>query len=183
MKPQTVVLCVSVLTMGLAPQVGGAYDFGNDQDFAHMPLKGIRTVAVTMRGFDYDYRRYGVSEINVRGAVEQTLRANGFEVIPEEMTPQVPDAAIMLVSLHATYGTYGYYSYSTGIKIKQKIPLGAGAESFITETVWSRGTNGWVGIIEFSRINKEIAGVLDQFIVEHRQQNAGEVSAPAPVAR
>jgi len=173
MKRQEMVLWSIVLLALLSPRIGNAYNFGADEDTSYLGLKGIRTVALRLTGFYGDYERYGVYENRIRMAVEQRLQNAGLTVINAEEAFRMPGAALVQIDLRANYGTYGYYSYALGMKIKQKIPLASGAESFITETVWAEGTTGWVEDTQLDRVNNEITGLVDRFLTEHSAQNAG----------
>ncbi|MGQ0656848.1 MAG: hypothetical protein ACT4NU_01945 [Chromatiales bacterium] len=171
MKRRQMVLWSIVLMALLAPRLGSAYNLGADEDFSYLGLRGIRAVAVQFDGFYGDYQRYGVDEGRLRAAVERRLQESGISVLSTEEVIRTAGAALMRVDMRANYGTYGYYSYAVSVKIKQKIALAGGPDSFVTETVWSRGTGGWVYGIQLDRVNREIAGLVEQFLVEHRAQN------------
>jgi len=177
MKLQSVLRWSIVFTVLAAPVSGAAYNIGADQDYSYLTLKGVRAMTVRFQGFYGDFERYGVEETRLRDAVERRLRDSGFSVLSAEEAIRDPGAALMHINLHVNYGTYGYYSYAVSLKIKQKIALAGGPESFITETVWSRGTGGWVDALELRRLNGEIAGLVEQFLVEHRAQNGAASTA------
>lgn len=146
-------------------------DYGSDRQIAHMALKGVRSVAVSTRGFDPEFERFGLSARGVREIVESRLHARGILVIPAEQALRDPAAALMELTLHANELDFGMYSCSTSLQLRQKIPLGPNSSSFITETVWSRGTTGWKVDLDLRLINGEVAALVDQFLLDHAAQN------------
>lgn len=144
---------------------------GGDRQIAHMALKGVRSVSVSTRGFAPEFERFGLSAAGVREIVESRLRARGILIVPEEHALRDPAAALMELSLHANELDFGMYSCSTSLRLRQKIPLGANSSSFITETVWSRGTSGWKDDLDLRLINGEVAYLVDQFLLDHAAQN------------
>jgi hypothetical protein len=161
---------VALLAAALRADAQGL-DFGSDRQIAHMALKGVRSVAVSTRGFAPEYERFGLSARGVREIVESRLRARGILVVSEEHALRDPAAALMELSLHANELDFGMYSCSTSLQLRQKIPLGANSSSFITETVWSRGTNSWKTDLELRDINGEAAALVEQFLLDHAAQN------------
>ncbi len=177
MKLQSVVRWSIVFTALTAPVSGAAYNIGADQDYSYLALKGVRAMTVRFQGFYGDFERYGVEETRLRETVERRLRDSGLSVLNAGEAIRDPGAALMHVNMHVNYSTYGYYSYAVSMKIKQKIALAGGPESFVTETVWSRGTGGLVDPLELRRVNGEIAGLVEQFLAEHRAQNSAASTA------
>jgi hypothetical protein len=161
---------VALLAAALRADAQGL-DFGSDRQIAHMALKGVRSVAVSTRGFAPEFERFGLSATGAREIVESRLRAHGIEILTEEQALQDRAAALMDLTLHANELDFGMYSCSTNLQLRQKIPLGADSSSFITETVWSRGTSGWRTDMELRFINGEVASLVDQFLADHAVQN------------
>jgi hypothetical protein len=165
------VSCVAALFAASLQAVAQEYDFGSDRQIAHLALKGVRSVAVSTRGFDPEFERFGLNAAGVRQIVESRLRARGIAILDEAQALRDPAAGLMELSLHANELDFGMYSCSTSLQLRQKIPLGANSSSFITETVWSRGTSGWRTDMELRFINGEVASLVDQFLADHAVQN------------
>lgn len=164
-------LCtVALLAVALEADAQGL-DFGSDRQVAHLALKGVRSVAVSTRGFAPEFERFGLSAAGVREIVESRLRARGIGVVSEEQAVRDPAAALMDLTLHANELDFGMYSCSTSLQLRQKIPLGANSSSFVTETVWSRGTTGWKADLDLRLINGEVASLVEQFLLDHAAQN------------
>ncbi|MCG3200543.1 MAG: hypothetical protein NFCOHLIN_00398 [Gammaproteobacteria bacterium] len=171
MKPGLRWSCMTAL-LAVALQANAQdLDFGSDRQTVHLALKGVRSVAVSTRGFTPEFDRFGLSAAGVREVVESRLRARGIGILTEEQALRDPSAALMDLTLHANELDFGMYSCSTSLQLRQKIPLGTNSSSFITETVWSRGTSGWKTDMELRFINGEVASLVDQFLLEHAAQN------------
>jgi hypothetical protein len=161
---------VALLAVALKADAQGL-DFGSDRQVAHLALKGVRSVAVSTRGFAPEFERFGLSATGAREIVESRLRAHGIEILTEEQALQDRAAALMDLTLHANELDFGMYSCSTNLQLRQKIPLGADSSSFITETVWSRGMSGWKDDLDLRLIYGEVAQLVDQFLADHAAQN------------
>jgi hypothetical protein len=171
MKSGIWMTCVAALFAASLQAVAQDYDFGSDRQIVHLALKGVRSVAVSTRGFEPEFERFGLSAGGAREIVESRLRARGIAIVAEQQALQDPKAALMELSLHANELDFGMYSCSTSLQLRQKIPLGANSSSFITETVWTRGLTGWKTDMELRFINGEVAALVDQFLVDHAAQN------------
>ncbi|MEZ5444324.1 MAG: hypothetical protein R3F45_00870 [Gammaproteobacteria bacterium] len=161
---------VALLAVALQANAQGL-DFGSDRQIAHLALKGVRSVALSTRGFAPEFNRFGLSAAGVREVAESRLRARGIGILTEEQALRDPSAALLDLTLHANELDFGMYSCSINLQLRQKIPLGADSSSFITETVWSRGASGWKTDMELRYINGEVASLVDQFLLEHAAQN------------
>jgi len=153
MNIRPLITLVFSLLAGMGSYGASAYDTNGADEFSHLTLRGIQTIALDFNGFYGDVQRCGVSEDSLRSEIERRLVQAG------------------LVDLHVDYASYYYYSYSVALKLKQKIPL-ADPQSYTSETVWTRGNNG---IAEFSRLCKiydETRALVDVFVAEHAAQNA-----------
>ncbi|HTT08196.1 MAG TPA: hypothetical protein VMH34_05335 [Gammaproteobacteria bacterium] len=171
MNIRPLITLVFSLLAGMGSYGASAYDTNGADEFSHLTLRGIQTIALDFNGFYGDVQRCGVSEDSLRSEIERRLVQAGLKLIPRDQIAQTPQAALLLVDLHVDYASYYYYSYSVALKLKQKIPL-ADPQSYTSETVWTRGNNG---IAEFSRLCKiydETRALVDVFVAEHAAQNA-----------
>lgn len=161
-------------TLSLMLVCAGAFGYGDTVsygDFSYMTLKGIRTLAVEFTGLYPDYRRYGLEEAALRTAVERRLRTAGLQVVSRDEAVRLPGAALLRIETHANLVEYRYYSYAVSLKLKQKIPLPADPESFISETIWSTGATGIAEEYRLDKLNGEIDTLVEAFLKEHAAQN------------
>jgi hypothetical protein len=140
---------------------------------AYLTLKGIDTVAVTFTGLKSDYRRLGVDEGAMRERIEQRLRDAGLAVVSEDEAARTPGAALIRTDVRVNITDYHLYSYSVSLKVRQKIPLPASAESFISETIWTEGVNRMVQESDLDRMNRDFEDLVSVLLQTHAAQNPG----------
>ncbi len=142
--------------------------------FSFQTLRGVKTVAVHVRGVDPDFRSLGFEAVSLQAAIETRLRAAGIEVIDTAQAVARADAALLEVAftVHDHTGDYfNNYPYAVSVKLKQKIALPGGGGSFVGETVWSDGRSGLEQPSHIARLGDYALALLEHFIADLQAQN------------
>lgn len=165
------------LTLALlgAPAPADPQVYGQDEAeaFAHLTLKGVRTVAVNVSDVDEVFERYGVDAERVRGRLEERLRAGGLQVVSRQEAFDDPTAAMLQVNLYVSHLSAYFNSYAVQLKLKQKVPLPADPKAFISVSVWTDKVGGIMGQGEELRVLDALDQSAAHFLEAHRLQNAG----------
>lgn len=127
----------------------------------------VARIAVLYDGFQARYRRFGLTEEQVRQRVEERLARAGYQVLPVDRARKAGDARLMQVSLRADRGeSKDSFTCTTTVSVREAVTVAGGAVQFAPQPVWTRSDRGGMRAGELRRIYDWIDALVEQYLRE-----------------
>jgi len=109
-------------------------------------FRGLPGVAVVIEGLDPAASGDGLSEDEIRTAVELILRSSGIRILSQTERTRFPAGPYLYVAVNTFKNKLGFYAYSASSQLSQVVELlSPGWKKQVYAVTWSRTMVGTVG--------------------------------------
>lgn len=129
-----------ILTLAAQPVAAAAADTA---------LLGMHQVSVAVEGLPKDTDRYGLTQADLKAAVEAALPA------AVTVAGDARDRVVLRVNLSTAGGGYGYYSYALRLQVERPLSVQGAEGAYVPKVVWMNGSQGVLLPQELQRLKGE----------------------------
>lgn len=126
-------------------------------------LEGIPGVQVVIEHLRPEAQAVGLSEREIRTAVELILRSSGIPVLTAEENKATPSGAYIYVVADMVKNPSGLYGYSVEVTLRQKVSMVHRPGLVVFASTWDAGEAGTVGRQNLGGIVKSIESCIKRF--------------------